>query len=77
MTATTVSFHGVTKRYRSLAALDGVDLDLGSGITGLLGPQRSRQDDDAPRHGHQCWQRTRVRSACSDGTPVTRRPAPR
>ncbi|MEO7448140.1 MAG: ATP-binding cassette domain-containing protein [Humibacillus sp.] len=35
---TTVSLHGVTKRYRSVAALDGVDLDLGPGITGLLGP---------------------------------------
>ena len=37
MTSTTVSLRGVTKRYRSLAALDAVDLDLGSGITGLLG----------------------------------------
>ena len=36
--STTVSLRGVTKRYRSLAALDGVDLDLGPGITGLLGP---------------------------------------
>jgi len=35
---TTVSLRSVTKRYRSLAALDGVDLDLGPGITGLLGP---------------------------------------
>ncbi len=36
--STTVSLRAVTKRYHSLAALDGVDLDLGPGITGLLGP---------------------------------------
>jgi ABC-2 type transport system ATP-binding protein len=36
--STTVCLRNVSKRYRSLAALDGVDLDLGPGITGLLGP---------------------------------------
>lgn len=36
--APTVSLRGVTKRYRSVAALDAVDLDLEPGITGLLGP---------------------------------------
>lgn len=32
-----VTARGLTKRYRSTAALDGVDLDLRPGITGLLG----------------------------------------
>ena len=35
---TTVRLTGVTKRYRTVAALDHVDLTLGPGITGLLGP---------------------------------------
>ncbi|HET8987272.1 MAG TPA: ATP-binding cassette domain-containing protein [Humibacillus sp.] len=35
---TTVRLTGVTKRYRTTAALDHVDLTLGPGITGLLGP---------------------------------------
>ncbi|MGO4597514.1 ATP-binding cassette domain-containing protein [Terrabacter sp. 2RAF25] len=34
----TVRLTGVTKRYRGVAALDGVDLGLDPGITGLLGP---------------------------------------
>ena len=29
---------GLTKRYRGRVVLDGVDLELGSGVTGLLGP---------------------------------------
>ena len=39
-TATTpvVSARGVTKRYRSTVAVDGLDVDIGHGITGLLGP---------------------------------------
>ena len=36
--STTVSLRGVTKRYRSVSALDEIDLDLAPGITGLLGP---------------------------------------
>jgi ABC-2 type transport system ATP-binding protein len=36
--ATIVSARGVTKRYRSTVALDGLDIDIGHGITGLLGP---------------------------------------
>jgi ABC-2 type transport system ATP-binding protein len=28
----------VTKRFRSTVALDGLDVDIGSGVTGLLGP---------------------------------------
>jgi ABC-2 type transport system ATP-binding protein len=35
---TTVSLSGVTKRYGSTRALDGVDLTLTTGVTGLLGP---------------------------------------
>jgi ABC-2 type transport system ATP-binding protein len=35
---TTVQLTGITKRYRSVAALDHVDLAIGPGITGLLGP---------------------------------------
>lgn len=34
----TVAVRGVRKRYGSVVALDGVDLDLAEGITGLLGP---------------------------------------
>ena len=37
-TAPVVSARGVTKRYRSAVALDGLDVDIGHGITGLLGP---------------------------------------
>jgi ABC-2 type transport system ATP-binding protein len=33
-----VSARGVTKRYRSTLALEGLDVDIGHGITGLLGP---------------------------------------
>ena len=33
-----VSARGVTKRYRSVVAVDGLDVDIGHGITGLLGP---------------------------------------
>jgi ABC-2 type transport system ATP-binding protein len=33
-----VSARGVTKRYRSTVALDGLDVEIGHGITGLLGP---------------------------------------
>jgi len=33
-----VSARGVTKRYRSTVAVDGLDVDIGHGITGLLGP---------------------------------------
>ena len=35
---TTASLTSVTKRYRTVAALDHVDLALSAGITGLLGP---------------------------------------
>jgi ABC-2 type transport system ATP-binding protein len=35
---TVVHARGVTKRYRSTVALDGLDVDIGHGITGLLGP---------------------------------------
>ena len=49
----TVELVRVTKRYRGITALDAVDLSLRPGITGLLGPERRRQDDAAadPRHG--------------------------
>ena len=33
-----VRARGVTKRYRSKLAVDGLDVDIGHGITGLLGP---------------------------------------
>ena len=33
-----VRARGVTKRYRSTVALDGLDVEIGHGITGLLGP---------------------------------------
>jgi len=33
-----VRARGVTKRYRSTVAVDGLDVDVGHGITGLLGP---------------------------------------
>jgi ABC-2 type transport system ATP-binding protein len=36
--STTVSLHGITKRYRGTTALDDVDLSFRPGITGLLGP---------------------------------------
>lgn len=35
---TTIGLTGVTKRYGSVRALDGIDLEVGRGITGLLGP---------------------------------------
>jgi ABC-2 type transport system ATP-binding protein len=35
---TTISVRGVTKRFGSTVAVDGVDLDLAPGVTGLLGP---------------------------------------
>ena len=35
---TTVRLTGISKRYRGTAALDGIDLTFGPGITGLLGP---------------------------------------
>ncbi|GGN25444.1 ABC-2 type transport system ATP-binding protein [Actinoplanes campanulatus] len=35
---TTVTVQGVSKHYGSLTALDGVDLEIGVGVTGLLGP---------------------------------------
>ncbi|GGN81253.1 ABC transporter ATP-binding protein [Actinoplanes lobatus] len=35
---TTVTVQGVSKQYGSLTALDGVDLEIGVGVTGLLGP---------------------------------------
>jgi ABC-2 type transport system ATP-binding protein len=37
-TTPVVSARGITKRYRSTVALDGLDVDIGHGITGLLGP---------------------------------------
>ena len=36
--APVVLARGVTKRYRSTVALDGLDVEIGHGITGLLGP---------------------------------------
>jgi ABC-2 type transport system ATP-binding protein len=36
--APVVRARGVTKRYRSTLALEGLDVDIGHGITGLLGP---------------------------------------
>ncbi len=36
--APVVHARGVTKRYRSTVALDGLDVAIGHGITGLLGP---------------------------------------
>ena len=36
--APVVRARGVTKRYRSTLAVDGLDVDIGHGITGLLGP---------------------------------------
>ncbi len=38
MTSIAVSVSGLHKRYGRTVALDGVDLDLGPGVTGLLGP---------------------------------------
>ena len=35
---TTISVQGVSKRFGSTVAVDGVDLQLGPGVTGLLGP---------------------------------------
>ena len=37
-TVPVVRARGVTKRYRSTVAVDGLDVDIGHGITGLLGP---------------------------------------
>ena len=37
-TTPVVSARGVTKRYKSTVAVDGLDVDIGHGITGLLGP---------------------------------------
>ena len=37
----TVKVSGVTKRFDRTTALDGVDLDLGPGVVGLLGPNGS------------------------------------
>ncbi len=36
--APVIRARGVTKRYRSTVALDGLDVDVGHGVTGLLGP---------------------------------------
>ena len=33
--------HDLTKRYRSTTAVDGIDLDVAGGVTGLLGPNGS------------------------------------
>ena len=33
-------------------AVDGLDLSLGTGVHGLLGPERRRQDHPDPRPGH-------------------------
>jgi ABC-2 type transport system ATP-binding protein len=38
MNSSTVTLDGVTKKYGGHTALDGIDLELGVGITGLLGP---------------------------------------
>ena len=38
LSAPVVRARGVTKRYRSTVAVDGLDVDVGHGITGLLGP---------------------------------------
>ncbi len=38
MTAHTVEVHGVRHRFGATIALDGIDLDIGPGITGVLGP---------------------------------------
>lgn len=35
---TSVSIHGLYKRYRATTAVDHVDLGIGTGVTGLLGP---------------------------------------
>lgn len=35
---TTVSIQGISKWYGGTAVLDGIDLDIGPGVTGLLGP---------------------------------------
>ena len=35
---TTISLRDVVKRFGSTVAVDGVDLQLGPGVTGLLGP---------------------------------------
>ena len=34
----TVALTGVTRRYGSTLALDGIDLTMSTGVTGLLGP---------------------------------------
>ena len=34
----TIAVRGLTKRFGSTVAVDGIDLDLGPGVTGLLGP---------------------------------------
>ena len=39
MPAPAISLHGVRKRYGSIAAVDGLDLDVPAGVCfGLLGP---------------------------------------
>jgi ABC-2 type transport system ATP-binding protein len=38
MMTTTIAVRGVTKRFGPTVAVDGIDLDLGPGVTGLLGP---------------------------------------
>ena len=49
---THVRMEGVRMSYGGVAALADLDLELGLGITGLLGAQRGRQDHPDPHPGH-------------------------
>ena len=69
MSATTLN--DVTKRYGRTAALDHVNLHLAPGITGLLGPERGRQDDACCASSRRGWRRRRRRAASSAENPAS------
>ena len=55
MSGVAVGTRGLTKRFggpgAGVLAVDGLDLDVPAGsVFGLLGPERRRQDHDAPAH---------------------------
>ena len=55
-----------------IAAVAGVDLPIGHGVVGLLGPERRREDDAPPHARHRARSRRR-RAAAAGARPRSRR----
>ena len=69
-----VEITDLTRRFGRTQAVDGVSLQTGPGVFGLLGPERRGQDHAAADDGHRDPADRRARCGCSAAIPAATAP---